>query len=349
MTKKHVNCGDVLINASAVLSDLYTEKSFDSIRVAVNIMEQSCGEGSLPVIYIKTLLDIQQSSFSVNELSASARLDTLFTDYLFTLRTLKKGGYSINKYQYYTYSASEKDFYSLIRKWASDLLNSQRLNNSETFICNVLAGNTRHPAAQLKSDKTQYPELYALLKKNYTDERLQPAFVATLISGVWLPSGNAKILGAHPTIGFQFCGKNKRNELDLTMQLRFANTPNNYYVFRSDSLYALNHFFGGYIGLDYTHYFIRSTNFEAGLTAGIGFDGFDIADPPTHDHRKDYLKPFSINSLNLNTGLKINYYFNPNLFIGIAAKYNKISYGNKGGSSLSGNPISIDFIIGGPI
>lgn len=347
MTKKQVDCRDVLINASGVLSNLYGEKSFDSIRVAVNVMEQVCGEGSLKVVYIKTLTDIQLSSFSVNNLSATARFDTLLHDYLFTLRTLKKGGYSINKYTYYSYSASERNFYSLIRKWANDLLNSNRLNSSETFFCNVLAGNIRHPAAQLKSGKTQYPELYTLLRKNYSDERLQPAFEGSLMSGVWLPSGNAKILGAHPTIGFQIGGKKKRNELDLTMQIRFLRTPGNYYVVRNDSLYPLNHFFGGYIGLDYTYYVLHSTNFEAGLIASVGFDGFDIADPPTHDHSKDYLKPFSINSLNLNTGLRINYYFNPNFFIGIAAKFNKINYGNKGGSNLSGNPISIDFIIGG--
>ena len=36
--------------------------------------------------------------------------------------------------------------------------------------------------------------------------------------------------------------------------------------------------FGGYIGGDYSHYFIRSTNFEAGIIAGIGYDGELIND-----------------------------------------------------------------------
>jgi len=108
MTKRQPECRDVLINASDVLSELYAEKSFDSIRVAVNIMKQFCGEGSPGIFYIRTLLEIQQSSFSVNNISSNGRFDTLLQTYIFTLRTLKNGGYPINKYQYHFYSVREK-------------------------------------------------------------------------------------------------------------------------------------------------------------------------------------------------------------------------------------------------
>src|SRR5258706_16119250 len=103
MTKRQPDCWDVLMNASDVLSELYTEKSFDSIRVAVNIMEQFCGEGSPGAFYIKILLDIQQSSFLVNNISSNGRFDTILQTYIFTLRTLKKGGYPISKYRYHFY------------------------------------------------------------------------------------------------------------------------------------------------------------------------------------------------------------------------------------------------------
>ena len=82
------------------------------------------------------------------------------------------------------------------------------------------------------------------------------------------------------------------------------------------------------------------------VLGGVGYDGFDIVDPKNNNHSQDYLRPFSINSLNLNAGLRINYFFNPRFFIGIAAKYNGISYGNKKGSNLSAYPVSIDFIVG---
>lgn len=344
--ERQPDCRDILINASVVIPKLYAEKSFDSIRVAVSVMEQFCNWQSPDIFYIKTLLDIQQSLFRVSNFSSNGRFDTLLHTYIFTLRTLKNGGYSMGKYRYYSYSQSEDNFYTLIKAWANDLINGQRLNSSESFICNVLAGNFRNPEATLKANKEKYPEMYALLRKNYSHERSQLSGVATFVSGIWLPSGNLKILGTHPSLGFQLGGRGKSNEFDLTMQFRFVNTPGKYYVSRHDSLYALNHFFGGYIGIDYSHYFIHSTNFEMGAIGGVGYDGFDIIDPQKNDHSNDYLKPFSIGSLNLNAGARINYFFNPRFFIGVAARYNYISYNNKKGSSLSGHPFSIDFIIG---
>ena len=347
MTTRQPQCRDVLINSSDVLSKFYNEKSFDSINVAVQIIEQFCGERSPNAMYIKTLLSIQESSFSVRDSSFNQSLDTLLNTYTFTLKTLKNNGYPINKYEYHYYSLPEKNFYQFIKIWANNLLAERKLTNSEYFICNLLAGNLTHPTATLKAQKLKYPELYALLKKNYATERSQFGPVISIISGAWLPSGNLKILGAHPSLGFQIGGRGKSNEIDLTLQFRFVNTPHKYFVFRSDSLYALNHFFGGYIGADYSHYFYHSTNFEAGLMAGMGYDGFDIYDPPKKDDNKSYLKPYSIGSLNLNAGLRANYFFNPRLFIGVAAKYNGISYSNRKGSSLSGHPVSIDLIIGG--
>ncbi len=346
MTQKQISCKDIFINASEVLPKLYAAGSFDSMRVAIDVMQQYC-DSAHRVFYVKTLLDIQQSVFSVNELPENGRFDTLFSAYIFTLRTIRAGGYAINKYNHYYYTTAEKKFFAFIQNWAKDLLASQKLDSSEAFVCTVFAGNIRHPMAVLKSNNEKYPQLHTLLRKNYTAERKKPTANGAFISGIWIPAGNMKILGVHPSLGWQIGGRNKRNEFDMTMQFRFGNTANNYQVFRSDSIYSLNHFFGGYIGLDYTFYFLHTTDFEIGTIAGAGYDGFDIADPPNNDHSKDYLKPFSIGSLNLNTGLRFNYFFNPRFYIGIAAKYNATNYGNKGGSTLNGNAFSLDFSIGG--
>jgi hypothetical protein len=251
MTKRQPECRDVLINASNVLSKLYAEKAFDSIRVTLNIMEEFCSEQFPEVFYITTLLDIQQSSFSLNAFSTTGRFDTLLQAYSFTLKTLTNNGYPINKYQYHFYSPQEKSFYTLVQTWASDLLTKQHLTSSEFFICNTLAGNFKHPHAVLKTGKAQYPELYALLQKNYAHEMSQTNGVLTFMSGIWLPTGKLKIMGTHPSLGFQMGGRGKSNEFDLTLQFRFVNAPGNYYVSRNDSLYTLIHFFGGYIGIDY--------------------------------------------------------------------------------------------------
>ena len=64
-------------------------------------------------------------------------------------------------------------------------------------------------------------------------------------------------------------GRGKSNEFDLTLLCRFGYTQGMYYVSRSDSLFALDHFLGGYIGLDYSHYFFQAAHWEAGLTEGV--------------------------------------------------------------------------------
>src|SRR5690348_124742 len=347
MTAKQPTCIEVMVNAAPTITKLYDARSFDSLRVAVAVMNHYCNTGNPLSVYLTTLLDIQQSEFTVSSLDSAGRLNMFLEDYPTTLRDLKAGGYGIGRYRFYYYTQFEKDLYSLIRRWAKDLLNTNGINDEESFICNILAGNIKHPEATLKSNKAKYPELYALLRENYSEERSGFRGLSAFTAGAWLPSGNISVLGTHPTLGIITGGRSKNDEIDLTLNFKFIRTPQDYFVLRSDSLYASHHLLGGYIGLDCSHYFYHSTNFEAGLLGGIGYDGFDINDENNNDHHLDYLKPLGIGSLNLNTGFRMNYFFNPQLFLGITARYNHLNYKNKGGTNMSGNAFTIDIAIGG--
>ena len=342
LTQKRVSCYDVFSNASDVVPELYKSGSFDSIQHALNVVQHYCDSNYAPLFYLQTLLAIQQSSFAIKEIPQGAN----WSDWLQNYAVRFHPSYQANKYSYYHDNAETK-LSQLIQLWATNLLAAKKLTDNEAFICNVLAGNIKNPVATIKANKQKYPELYALLRKGYSSERNHPNGNVALISGVWLPSGNAKLLGVHPSLGFQVGGRSKRNGIDLTMDFRFINAANTYTFLRKDSLYSTKHFLGGYIGLDYTRYIVHTTNFELGLTGGIGYDGFDVTDEPKYDDRKDDTKPYTIGCLNLNAGLRFNYYFNPNFYIGIGGKYNKINYKNTGGTNLHGNTISLDFFIGG--
>ncbi len=344
MTARQPECRDVLINASTTLPKLYDEKEFDSLRVAIGVIKKYCDANSPGVMYVGILLDMQQSSFDVNSLDSGNKLNALLVEYPQATRDSK--GYGLPMRRYYYFSDYERVLFAFIQRWATDLLHSNSLNDEETFICNVLAGNLKHPETTLKANKTKYPQLYALVRKNYGDSRSHGAGVMTFSAGTWIPSGNLSILGTHPQFGLQFGGRGKNNELDLTLQVRVGRSSHYYTVLRSDSVYSRNNFTGGYVGLDFAHYFYTSTNFEAGLLVGAGYDGFDISGD-TNDHNEDYLKPWGIGSFNFNTGFRMNYFFNPRLFIGIVAKHNYISYHNHGGTDMSGNAFSIDLLIGG--
>jgi hypothetical protein len=337
MTRQQPDCQDVLINASTVFPKLYGARLFDSLQRAIRILQLYCGEQSMAngeLLYINTLLHIQQDSFSINDISADYQFNQLlYGDY----GNVGVGG----RYQF----GYRRYFTRLVQIWSTDLLSKPDISPTESFLCHLLAGDYPNPKDILIQYKEQYPELYALLQTSIVKEREEGGGVLNLIAGVWIPNRDLKILGAHPSLGFQVGGRGKRNEVLLTIQIRFLKAANLYRVRRQDSVYLFNHFLGGYIGLDYMHYFLHRTRYEVGIVAGTGYDGFDIA-ATSEDDDKDYLNPISISSLNINAGLRFNYYIKPKLSLGVMARYNCIWYKNAGGSSLRGQPVSIDFIIG---
>jgi hypothetical protein len=164
----------------------------------------------------------------------------------------------------------------------------------------------------------------------------------SVTGGFWIPTEKLKLLGAHPSLGCQVGYHHNVNDLALTIQFKFIEAAHPYTVLRNGRLYDLTHFFGGYIGVDYTRFIISDKSFQLGVVAGAGYDGFDISS----GEGEEYLKPLSIGSLNVNTGLRFNFFYTARKFIGIQGRYNMINYKNEGGSTLTGDAITIDLIFG---
>jgi hypothetical protein len=158
-----------------------------------------------------------------------------------------------------------------------------------------------------------------------------------------MPTGDLTVVGNHPSIGFQLGGRDVYNQLDLTIQFRFLKSANTYLVRRNNILYESSSFFGGYIGMDYTRYLVSRQNFDFGVLAGMGFDGFDLF---SSNNNNQHLRPLSVGSFNANTGLRYNYFLSPTFYIGLQGRYNWINYNNTGGTSFSGNALSFDLIFG---
>jgi hypothetical protein len=333
MARKHPDCKDVFLNAIDIIPQLYKEKSFDSLQKAIDIWKSTCGS-LLEVRYTEILLAIERSSF--NTVAPDSGLVELLQSYSFAYK---------NYSRYNTYFGTTSSFYKLSSTWARLLLERANLSVNEKFVCNVFAGNISNPEKEIKQHKDEYKLLFNLLNKNFADQKKRGSTEYTIISGIWSPTGNASLLGVHPSIGLQLGGRFDRHQIDLTMQVRFLKSANTYTVKRNNSLYDLDHYIGGYIGLDYNYYFVNKMKYDLGIIAGAGYDGFDIANSGD-DNENDYLKPLTISSLNMNTGLRFNYAFNPAFYLGLQGKYNFINYGTNGGTSLNGDAFSFDLIIG---
>jgi hypothetical protein len=332
MTKTYPNCNDVYRNATNLLPKLYRENIIDSMYKAIRIWKAACGD--IPEVkYTTILLSIDQSVFKDTSIDA---------DLLSLLINYANGFYFNNQYRS-AYAQQQNAFYKFSSIWAKLLLKQKTLGESEQLICKVFAGEIADPVFEIKSNRQKYPAFVALQKQKEAAERTGVRSNYSFILGNWMPTGDLTVVGNHPSIGFQLGGRDVYNQLDLTIQFRFLKSANTYLVRRNNILYESSSFFGGYIGMDYTRYLVSRQNFDFGVLAGMGFDGFDLF---SSNNNNQHLRPLSVGSFNANTGLRYNYFLSPTFYIGLQGRYNWINYNNTGGTSFSGNALSFDLIFG---
>ena len=332
LTQKRPSCTEVFANSMEVLPQLKSAKAFDSVAYVIEFIEKSCGK-TTETFDLKVLLAIQLGKFRVEDFYDIAAINNL---------DLRASNYHVYISNPNYIAKVQADYYRFTARWAEELIFERNLDNNELLICKVLAGKEKAPGFAIRKNKTTYPYFFDILQAAKTYERKKALGFVSVAGGYWIPTKSMALLGSHPSFGIQIGQHHNLNEIDITVQFRFVRSTNKYTVVRNGSAYDLTHFFGGYIGLDYTRYLLQNNDVELGLLAGAGYDGFDISS----SDEDDYLKPHSIGSSNVNTGLRFNYFYTSQSFIGLQARYNMVNYRNKGGSSLKGDSFSVDFILG---
>jgi len=336
------------IDCAEALPRLYDQHDFDSIAYYIRLRIRT-SPGFQPDLYVlRILFDIQQHRFSPDSLK-DPYLYYALDEYVQDLMASQSedGYWGIYATQDFDPRPSYQQEFALLAHWAEDLVEIRRLSNAEQFLCQTIAGDFEHPRKTARGDKVRYWQMNTLLDASMAQHRRESTLNFYFGGGVWIPRGKLAMLGVHPSITAIGIGKkNWTSEWDFVLALRFLPSAQPYTVLRGDSLYSSINFFGGYLGLDYTRYLIHVKRLEAGLIAGIGFEGFDVNDDYSDSHPVGPPPPGSINSLNLNLGTRINYYINPKHYIGVAGRYNFVGYSNPGGTPLTGNAFTIDLIVG---
>ena len=341
-----LSCRKQYVATATVLPQLYRAKDYDSLQRWLAFEEKACGR-SPERFSASILLAIETGRFSERDLPDTGFYALLRT-YAWVVRDVNGHaryiGYMSNKY--FNATPYNRAIFSCTHDWAQRLLPSTALDSTERFLCQVFAGQVEDPLRMIRSGLSTWHYLDSLRLRSLHIRRNMPAGTFGLLSGIWLPTGKLRMMGVHPELGLQMGGRDKTNELDLSLFFRFIHAPQPYLVSRNDSLYPRQHYEGYYIGIEYAHYFIHQDTFESGFTAGSGYDGFAIAAVKKNEKDLNYLKPFSIGSFNVNLGLRANYFFSPELFAGFAAKYHFIHYINRGGTDLDGHALSLSVSIG---
>jgi hypothetical protein len=107
MTKTHPDCRDVFLNAQELLPELYKQKSFDSLKKAIDIWRTNCGPEP-EIRYTEILLSIERSSFNITQ-NDSDLIDLLIT-YSFALKNYNKPYYYKPYQPYYKFSTTWAKF-----------------------------------------------------------------------------------------------------------------------------------------------------------------------------------------------------------------------------------------------
>lgn len=336
-----VRCEDVRSNALQAVPNMYRQGPIDSVIRAISFWEGVCGLTE-EIQRIKILVAIRNRSFSERVYDSTI---VFHIDRFKEVKDMEMGA----PYWFDRDSTTRNRlirFNAFTKELARSLFSVANTNGLEYYFCSLYAdsGNT---AAIL--DKTEFANTSLKTYYRRQQERIRklPRGHLALISGLWIPTGAATLLGNHPYIGLELGTRGIKDRIALVLSFKFVNSKNPYQIKRKDQLYETDDFFGGYIGLDYGRKLAGNDTHLFELTAGGGLDGFDVYHTSDEDKRTQ-MKPMSILSYNFNGGVQYSWFYNKfkDAFLGFQAKYNFTNYRNKGGTDLKGNPITIGLVWG---
>ena len=345
MVKKQFDCSDISYNCSLLFERYYTGNKVDSAKNIVAYWESKCGLRE-PVQRARILLSLKEGNFKDSLLSQGV-LAYIF-NYQNRMDMVKFANYySYDNYKsYYGFIPAGQDFDKFTIKAAIELKAKYNPESIEYLICEFYGDNCDTIFAKIQSNKNTSSILSVEYKKSVDKYLNISELHMALITGVWIPTGGISKLGLHPEIGFQIGAKHKKMNYDFVVSIKFLNSPNDYYARRTKgdgSLELTNNFLGGYVGFNVGRDIFYRDRHEIQVLSGIAYDGFDAL---KEDKSKE-IQFESVSSFNFNVGLGYRYYLNNSSYLGVSAKYNFVDYSANKVIDFRGNPISIQFIIGG--
>jgi hypothetical protein len=322
-----------------------TENQIDSAKSLLNYWETKCGMRE-PVFRAKILLSLKERSFVDSVLHEKILYNII--NYQNRMEMIKKAlYYDYDNYkQYYGFIPPGQEFDIYTRDLADDLKKTYNPESIEYLLSEFYSNKVDSDSIFLKIQTMKY-EGTALHNDYYeavNEVVNQSLYHGSFFVGTWIPTGNLTLLGVHPEIGFQAGFKHKKINYDLTISFKFINSPNHYYVKRKNSEPQLSkHFFGGNIGVDVGREMYSKKRHEIQLVAGLAFDNLEVIG----EDKENGIKPYYVYSYDLSIGFAYRYYIKRFTYIGLRAKYHIVDYtlGNK--VNFTGNPITINIVIGG--
>lgn len=327
ITETIPDCSGIEYNLSRLIPEFYNSGKLDSALILSEYWLENCGESKI-INTTKNLLLFELNSNYTFQLE-----EVLKQDYYDDYYGRRNYNYGYNQAVLARYSKLEEFNQKLVRKFLErtdlstyDRLVFESLNHNRKPLLNALE----------KGELTDTP-IQNEFDSIVNEQNRKTQFHAALLSGVWVPMDNAKLLGTHPTIGFKVGLKRNKFLFDAVFSFRVGPSGNMYQVVQNDSLVSTDYFLGGYIGGEFGYELFKTRHSELDVVVGLAYDGFDaIKSDPDDD-----TKYVGFDSFNFNYGLAYRFYYNHFSYLGLDGKYNLVNYKNVGGTNLAGNTVSV--------
>ena len=338
---KILGCSDISRKSGLLFVKYLEEGKLDSAKKIIDYWKGECGERE-PVFRAKILLALVERNYSDSLLNQG--IMNYIYDFQYRQSVIINADFLSydSSASYYGFIPPGQKFDKATKAIASELKEKYPSNSMEFLLAEFYSGETDRIFNHIQKDhlNTTLAKEYAKTVKKYMD---MSELHRSWITGLWIPTGDLKTIGTHPSLGFQIGSKVRKMNYDLTFVFKFLKAENSYVAYRDGVPELTDDFFGGYIGFDVGRDIYTENGHEIQLTGGIAADGFDALDA---DDELD-LDSETAWTYNFNFGLGYRFYIKNSFYIGLRAKYNVVDYSLNKVTDFSGKPFTLQFMIGG--
>jgi len=339
------DCEIVAKHTTSWIMYFYSIKEYDSASMVLDNWEALCGT-SEPIIRTRILFAIRNNTFS-EDLYDSTIVDDML-NYMIRMDTSRPSGMYNNYKAYFGYVPLRGDYDKFTQSVASELLERIFYDPAELLFAELYANVLPDAAKTLQKDTTYLnTSLRGYYYKRVDKYLKQPEVHIGFYTGMWIPFENAAWLGNHPLIGFQIGLRSRKMIYNLSLDLKFLKSKNEYTILRDGYTETTSTYAGIYFGADIEREVFNFGKNTINLLGGIGYDGFDSVKVNTEDDNPDNDKSHMISSMNTNFGLGYRHIFKNKNYIGLQGKYHFVNYDNAGGTNFAGNCVTISVSLGG--
>lgn len=340
-----IDCETIAQISTSWIMYFYAIEEYDSAAIVLDNWQDACGL-SEPILRTRILFAIRNNAYS-EEMYDSTIVDFVL-NYMMRIDTTSPADLYTDYQDYFGYVPFRSEYDYFTQSIADELLQHVFYNPAELLFSEFYANVLPDPVKAIQRDTTYTNTALRSYYYQRVDKYLkQPDYHLSLYSGIWIPYGNASLLGNHPILGVQFGISAKKMTYNLSFDLKFIKSKNEYAVLRNGNMDTTTNFSGLYIGADLEREIFTFGKNKISLLGGIGYDGFDAVKVDTEDNDPDNDVSHMISSLNTNFGLGYRHFFAHKTYVGLQGKYNIVNYSNQGGTNFSGNCLTISLSVGG--